>query len=141
MRIDADQLLAIFDRTSGRCHLCHGRLAFCNYGRHGQRGAWEVEHSWPRAHGGTNYLQNLYAAHIGCNRSKGVRLTRSVRRLNGHVRAPLALWARQRARRRNSLAGALVGIPLGALMLGPAGAWIGAAICAAFAYDQDPDRF
>lgn len=141
MRIDADQLAAIFNRTSGRCHLCHRPVAFSNYGRHGQRGAWEVEHSKPRARGGTNYLRNLYAAHIRCNRSKGIRATRITRRSNGYTRAPLSRAARERAKRWNAVAGGLAGIPLGALVLGPAGAWIGAALGVALAHDQDPDDF
>jgi hypothetical protein len=50
----------IYDRTTGRCHLCGKRLAFHNYGCHGTRGAWHIEHSVPRANGGTDHVNNLY---------------------------------------------------------------------------------
>ena len=69
----------IYDRTTGRCHLCGKRLAFHNYGCHGTRGAWHIEHSVPRANGGTDHLNNLYPGCIPCNLSKGTRSTRSVR--------------------------------------------------------------
>jgi 5-methylcytosine-specific restriction endonuclease McrA len=38
----------------------------------GERGVWEVEHSVARAKCGSNHGNNLYAACITCNRSKGV---------------------------------------------------------------------
>lgn len=94
MKLTDDDLEYVFDRSGGDCHLCHGRLAFRNYGLYGCRGAWEIEHSVPRARGGTNRLNNLYAAHISCNRSKGARATRSVRRQNGYTCAPLSAQAR-----------------------------------------------
>ncbi len=78
----------VFDRTAGRCHICRGPLAFCNYGRHGRRGAWNYEHSLAQSLGGTDHPSNLYAAHIGCNSRKGVRSSRSARREWGHARAP-----------------------------------------------------
>ncbi|HZW06078.1 MAG TPA: HNH endonuclease, partial [Phycisphaerales bacterium] len=62
-----EQLTAIYDRTSGYCHLCGKKLALTNYAAHGHKGAWEVEHSVPRACGGSDRLNNLYAAHISCN--------------------------------------------------------------------------
>lgn len=73
------QLSAIYDRTSGYCHICRKKLAFSNYACSGERGAWEVEHSVPRAAGGTDRLNNLFAACIDCNRSKGACSTRSCR--------------------------------------------------------------
>lgn len=72
MSYTVEQLDLIYQRTSGKCHLCHDPLARSNYARFGERGAWEVEHSVPRARGGTDRLNNLYAAHICCNRSKCV---------------------------------------------------------------------
>ena len=74
-----DQLDAIYDRTSGYCHICRKKLAFKNYGKLGQRGAWEVEHSRAQAKGGTDRLNNLYPACITCNRRKGTRTTRTLR--------------------------------------------------------------
>lgn len=64
------ELDRIFTTTAGRCHLCHRRLARKNYGADGQRGAWEVDHSLPRARGGSDHGNNLRPAHIACNRSK-----------------------------------------------------------------------
>jgi 5-methylcytosine-specific restriction endonuclease McrA len=71
MRYSSDDLNAIYDRTSGYCHICKRKVAFCNYGALGRRGAWEVEHSHARAKGGSDRLGNLYAACIKCNREKG----------------------------------------------------------------------
>ena len=39
----------VFDRTDGKCHICHRRVAWKNYGEPGARGALEVDHSVPRA--------------------------------------------------------------------------------------------
>ena len=57
----AYDLNAIYDRTSGYCHICHRKLAFYNYGIVDAKGAWEVEHSRPRALGGTHDGNNKYA--------------------------------------------------------------------------------
>jgi 5-methylcytosine-specific restriction endonuclease McrA len=70
MERSAERLEAIFEKTDGRCHICGTKLAFCRYGQ--DRG-WEIEHSIPVSLGGTDRLSNLYAAHIACNREKGIR--------------------------------------------------------------------
>jgi len=101
-----DELNSIFDRTDGCCHLCFARLVFSNYGRFGARGAWEAEHSNPRANGGTDRMNNLYAACISCNRSKGARSTRVVRAWRGFTAAPLSTAKREKLRLRNALLGA-----------------------------------
>lgn len=103
MRYTDEELTDIFDRTDGCCHLCFAQLAFSNYGRLGTRGAWEVEHSVPRAHGGTDGLNNLYAACIVCNRSKGMRATRVVRGWRGYTAAPFSTAKRGAVRSRNAL--------------------------------------
>jgi 5-methylcytosine-specific restriction endonuclease McrA len=139
MNLSDDELEYVFDRTSGYCHVCHGKLAFCNYASLGQRGAWEIEHSNPRARGGTDRLNNLYAAHIRCNRSKGARSTRSVRRQHGHTHAPMSVEARKAARIENALAGGGLGLFVGALG-GPAGMLLGGLIGGSFGFDQDPRR-
>jgi hypothetical protein len=108
-----EERIAIFERTDGRCHLCFARLAFSNYAQLGTRGAWEVEHSNPRANGGTERLNNLYAACILCNRSKGTRATRVVRGWRGHRAAPLSTAKREALRTRNALLGAAVGYLVG----------------------------
>lgn len=57
-----------------------------SYGR--PRG-WQVEHSVPRARGGTNRLNNLYGAHARCNQQKGTRSSRAARAQHGYIRAPM----------------------------------------------------
>lgn len=78
-----EQKRAIFERTNGRCHLCHKKLAFKNYGLLTERGSWEVDHSIPRAKGGTDHQNNLLPAHIKCNRSKQARHNTCIRAENG----------------------------------------------------------
>lgn len=90
MKFTNEQLEVIFDKTCGQCHICRKRMCFSNYGQFGRRGAWEVEHSNPRANGGTHNLNNLYAAHMRCNRSKGKCSTRSARTRYGYRGAPFS---------------------------------------------------
>lgn len=56
---------AIALRDGAVCYLCHQGTDPCD--------PWEVEHVKPRAHGGTDDLDNLALAHRTCNRIKGVR--------------------------------------------------------------------
>jgi 5-methylcytosine-specific restriction endonuclease McrA len=140
MRLTEGQVNEIFDRTSGKCHLCHKKLSFKNYARYGERGAWEVEHSVPRACGGSDRLNNLYAACISCNRAKGARTTRSIRLRRGLTRAPMSANTREAAKRWNALGGGLLGIVPGAMLLGPPGAVLGAALGAVLGHDRDPDN-
>jgi 5-methylcytosine-specific restriction endonuclease McrA len=103
----------IYDRTGGYCHICGRKVYFQNYGFLGARGAWEVEHSIPWALGGTDHLNNLYAACIVCNRGKGTASTRTVRARNGRSRAPLSRERRKEIRNRNGWAGAAIGLAIG----------------------------
>ncbi len=61
----------VFDKTDGYCRYCGKRIYWKNYGRPGERGAWEIDHSVPMAIGGTDNLRNLWPACIECNRDKG----------------------------------------------------------------------
>src|ERR1700730_11951536 len=115
MAYSTERLEDIFDRTSGYCHICGGKLSFCNYGIFGARGAWEVEHSRPRCEDGTDRLNNLYAAHISCNRSKQAICTRKARSQYGRSRAPLSAPRRSNAKYRNAVAGGFVGAVVGAV--------------------------
>jgi 5-methylcytosine-specific restriction endonuclease McrA len=133
-----DQLEAIYDRTSGYCHLCSKKLAYTNYASTGSRGAWEVEHSVPKACGGTDRMNNLYAACIDCNRSKQARSTRNCRAQNGRSRAPLNRRARKTARTQSALAGAGLGALLGSAF-GPFGAVVGGALGAHLGHKENPD--
>jgi 5-methylcytosine-specific restriction endonuclease McrA len=126
-----DTLSAIYDRTSGHCHICGKKLAFTNYAKTGKRGAWEVEHSVARANGGTGRLNNLYAACIPCNREKRDGSTRTARARNGRTRAPLSREKRATAKTRNALAGGAAGAVIGGRFFGPPGALIGGLIGAA----------
>lgn len=119
-----DRLRAIFKRTDGNCHLCGRKLAFCNYGSSGKKGAWEIEHSVPRCQGGSDRRTNLYAAHIDCNRGKGACSTRSVRTANGLSSAPLSVLKKNQIRTKNRWLWALAGAGTGAWLFGPAGSLV-----------------
>ena len=135
----AYDLDAIYHRTSGYCHLCGLKIAFMNYGRLGDKGAWEVEHSYPRSRGGTHHGNNLYGACIPCNREKGSGWsTRTVRSWNGRSRAPLSRAKRQQAKQQQSLAGAVLFGAAGSAF-GTLGFVIGALLGAAFGERQNPD--
>lgn len=74
---------AIYDSTGGYCHLCHKKTYWTNYGQHGKRGAWEIDHSNARANGGTDRLNNLRPAHTRCNRKRQDLTVRPYRDRNG----------------------------------------------------------
>ena len=118
------QLSRIYDRTSGYCHICRKKLAFTNYGRPRSRGAWEIEHSVPRVNGGTDHGNNLYAACIPCNRTKGSGSTRSARNANGRTRSPLSRKARIEKRQGNKIVGGGTGALIGSAF-GPVGTIVG----------------
>lgn len=120
------QLNGIFDRSGGDCHICGKRLTFKNYAQHGERAAWEVDHSNARARGGTDRLHNLYPACISCNRSKRDGATRSARRSNGLSRSPMSKQRRAKVREDNTLVGVLGGAAAGGAVAGPVGALAGA---------------
>lgn len=134
-----DRLELIFERTDGRCHICWGVLAFKNYARYGERGAWEIEHSNPRCKGGSDRLSNLYPAHIDCNREKGKMHTRTARRWNVQTRAPLSREKRMKKREENALAGASIGALSGAVVGGPLGFVVGGIAGALLGNELDPD--
>lgn len=139
MAFDSDKLKLIYARTSGRCHLCSKKVAFSNYGILGARGAWEVDHSVPRARGGTDRLNNVLPACIPCNRSKGDGSTRSARAKNGRTRKPMSEGERGRARGKQAAGGAVVGGAIGFFLGGPPGAVAGAAIGAGIGASVDPE--
>lgn len=67
---DNEILNEIYDKTDGYCRYCGKKICWKNYGEPGERGAWEVDHSNPRALGGTDRMSNLWPACIECNRDK-----------------------------------------------------------------------
>ena len=103
MSFTNEDLNLIFDRTNGKCHICHKKLTFSNYGSIAARGAWEGEHSVPRSKGGTDHLNNLYAACISCNRSKGNKSTKSARAWYGNTSAPPSRERIQEEKQRDKI--------------------------------------
>jgi len=71
LRLSDEQLFSIFEKTDGECAYCEKQLAWVNYGRDGYRGAWQVDHRVPVSRGGTDHMNNLSAACVDCNQSKG----------------------------------------------------------------------
>src|SRR5712692_165725 len=104
-----EKLSAIYDRTSGYRHICHKKLSFQNYGKHGNKGAWQVEHSRARAKGGTDRASNLYPACIDCNLEKSTATTSTARAWHGTRRAPLSRQRRRAAKRSGAVVGGIVG--------------------------------
>jgi hypothetical protein len=139
MGYTGDELTSIYERTSGYCHICRKKLAFKNYGRFGERGAWEVEHSNPRVRGGTNCASNLYAACVSCNRRKRDSATRTARSDYGYRKAPLSSAERKKARIENAVAGGVAGAVVGSIF-GPGGALVGSVIGARIGHKSNPDK-
>lgn len=132
-------IVQVFDRTTGHCHICFQKLSFSNYAQIGRRGAWEVEHSNPKATGGTDSLRNLYAACITCNRSKGAGSTRAARRRYGKTKAPLSAANRPIVKLRNGVLGGAAGAAVGGALFGTKGSLAGAVVGSLIAYHQNPD--
>jgi 5-methylcytosine-specific restriction endonuclease McrA len=139
MSYDKHALKRIYDRTTGYCHICGKKLSFTNYALYGQRGAWEVEHSNPRAKSGQDHLNNLFASCITCNREKKTVTTPTARSWHGRRKAPLSRVQRKNAKKSNAIAGGILGGLVGAVA-GPWGAVAGAALGAKLAHDSNPDN-
>jgi len=131
-----DRLEAIFERTNG---ICHRRAAWKNYGKVGAQGGWEVDHSVPRALGGTDRLSNLLPAHIRCNRSKQAASSCSARGQYGKRRAPLSARRRREKRVGNGLVGAGLGWTL-AMLFVPQLRIAGLIVGAVTGLSSDPDE-
>jgi len=140
MSFDKQTLSRIYRRTSGYCHLCHAKLALKNYGQNGKRGAWQIEHSVPRSKGGTDHLNNLFAACVSCNCDKSSKTTRTARSWNGKTCAPLGMEKRKQAKFENGLAGAIACGIAGGAIGGPVGLIVGALTGACVGSSGNPDR-
>jgi len=141
MAYSDEQLEKIFGRTDGKCHICAKKLTFSNYGQCEGRGKWEVEHSNARANGGTDHLNNLYAACISCNRSKGAGSTRAARAANGRTRAPYSAKRKAEVTQGNTIGGGLAGLALTALFtVNPVALTFGALVGGAIGNSIDPDE-
>ncbi len=95
----------IHQKCNGKCHLCTRRIAFDDYGK-----TWHIDHSIPRAKGGTDHGNNLFAACINCNCSKADGSNRATRRANGVKRSPLSRKARDKKRIGNMWKGGGLGL-------------------------------
>ena len=95
MQTNEELIRAVLSRTDGKCHICHQSVGRRSYARMHSPLGWEFDHSVPRSRGGSDRLNNLYAAHIGCNRRKGANSTRRTRRGHGYTAAPLSTTRRQ----------------------------------------------
>ncbi|MBI5083315.1 MAG: HNH endonuclease [Acidobacteria bacterium] len=136
-----EDLQRIFDRTSGKCHLCHEWLVFENYGKPAAQGGWEIEHSKPKAKGGTDHINNKYAACVQCNRSKGTKTAKSVRAKHGKKKPPLNTKLRQEKMGNRALKGAGVGT-LAGYLLDPTGGiltGVGLVLGGILGRSKDPD--
>jgi 5-methylcytosine-specific restriction endonuclease McrA len=137
---DDARLDAIFRKTDGCCHICGAKLALSNYDNFGRKGAWEIEHSKPKAKGGTDHMNNLYPAHIACNRSKRHGSTRAARAVHGRKAAPLSLGKKAAIRRVNAGFGAAMA-GAGAVLLGASPPLAAAVVLvgAVIGHRQEPD--
>lgn len=70
MTFTDEEVNYVYDKNNRHCYYCEKQLAFVNYGKYGNRGAWHIDHSKARAKGGSNYLRNLVPACIDCNLDK-----------------------------------------------------------------------
>ena len=119
--MNQERKIAIYNKTNGCCHICHKKLALKNHGKNNEKGAWHIEHSRARANGGTDHLNNLFAACIPCNLEKGVLHTRTARKRNGTTRAPHCKAKKEQIRNDNAVKGGAIGLLTTALFgLNPA---------------------
>lgn len=142
MQANDELIHAVLSRTHGKCHICHRSVGRRSYARMHSPLGWEFDHSVPRSRGGSDRLNNIYAAHVGCNRSKGANSTRSARRRHGHTAAPLSTTSRRAYQTKAAVFGAAGGGLLGywiahdyqfseenkwllVVACGIAGAWLG----------------
>ena len=134
-----DALRLIFKKRDGRCHLCRRSVRYAHYGAHEERTGWEVEHSRPKATGGTNGMRNLLPAHCSCNRSKRASSTTSARRRSGFSRRPKSRTEKRATRRKNAVIGGALGAALGGLAFGWRGAVVGLLAGGGIGHDIDPE--
>lgn len=126
MAYTLEELRRIWKSTDGRCHLTGRPIKLKDYGK-----TWEVDHSKPRAKGGSNHGNNLKPATISANRSKQARSSRAARRAHGLPRSPMSPAEQERRRSQNTRTGVAIGAAVGALMtvaMGPMGRVVGGLI-------------
>ena len=85
MAYNDERLSSIYNKTDGYCHLCDKKLSWKNYGIHGAKGSWHVDHSKAKANGGTDHMNNLFASCISCNLEKGTLHKNTIRKRKGYT--------------------------------------------------------
>lgn len=64
------QVLVVYERTRGRCYYCNTSL----HGAAKRLGRWELDHVQPwQSKKAADIMENLVAACVACNRSKGTK--------------------------------------------------------------------
>lgn len=139
MAKNLQRLRKIYSKTDGNCHICHRKLKFSNHGARGNNGAWHIEHSTPKAFGGSDHLNNLYAACIDCNMEKGVLSSRTIRNSYGNTRAPYSKAKKKQIKENNIVTGILVGGLVGRIG-GPFGVMLGATIGGLIGAENSPRK-
>lgn len=140
MKLKLEKLVKVFTKTDGNCHICHGDLNFDFYGNAYGKDSWEIEHSKPRAKGGTDHLNNLFPAHVTCNRKKGVSPNRTIRSKYGTTRAPYSKAKKQSIKIQNTKKGFLIGSGIGLATTGPVGGVVGGTIGGIVANKRSPKK-
>ncbi|RZO54167.1 MAG: HNH endonuclease [Sandaracinaceae bacterium] len=125
MAFTNEEIDIVWEKTNRRCHICRKTVARRNHGTIGRRGSWEIDHSNPKAKGGSDRLSNLLPACVPCNRSKREGSTRAARAQHGHSRRPLSAAEIEKAQLRNAGIGGAGGLVFGAALGGPVGAAVG----------------
>lgn len=70
MSHDDETVNDLFDLTDGTCFYCEKSISVKNYGRVGERGAFEVDHFIPVSRGGDDEFENWVPACVDCNTRK-----------------------------------------------------------------------
>ena len=138
--MEKERLQQIYRKTDGYCHICHIKLSFSNYGVHGAKGAWHIEHSKAKANGGSNHFYILFPACISCNIEKGVKHTRTARAKYGNTRAPYSKAKKEALKNNNTTRGVLVGGGIGLTIGGPFGGLIGSIIGGLIGNNNSPNK-
>jgi hypothetical protein len=85
-------------------------------------------------------LNNLYAACVTCNTSKGVKCSRSARNGFGNTRAPYSAQKKARIRSERTGAGTAIGLLAGGILGGPVGALLGGSLGALIGNETSPKK-
>lgn len=137
--MEKEKLQKIYRKTDGYCHICHKKLSLSNYGVHGAKGSWHIEHSVAKVNGGSDHMNNLYPACISCNIDKGTSHTKTARSKHGNSRAPYSKAKKKKIRNNNIAAGTIIGGALGSVF-GPVGTMVGASLGAAIGNSSSPKK-